>query len=162
MGVGGLMGRCVGQDGVSLLHFGPGRIPIGCAICYESVYGEYAAEYVRAGAKVMTVITNDAWWGNTPGYRQHLSYARLRAIELRRDIARCGNTGISCFIDQRGEILSQTDWWTRGTLSSLVHLSSAQTAFVRHGDVVGRVCTLVFLLLAAVLLVRLFLPGKRR
>ena len=161
MGVGGLMGRCVGQDGVSLLHFGPERIPVGCAICYESVYGEYAAEYVRAGAKLMTVITNDAWWGNTPGYRQHLSYARLRAIELRRDIARCGNTGISCFIDQRGEVLSQTDWWTRGTLSSPVHLSSEQTAFVRHGDVAGRVCTLVFLLLAAVLLVRLFLPGKR-
>ena len=160
MGVSGLMGRCVGQDGASLLHFGAERVPLGCAVCYESVYGEYCTQYVRAGAQAMTIITNDAWWGNTPGYRQHLHFARLRAIELRRDIARCGNTGISCFIDRRGEILDQTAWWTRGTLSGMVHLSEAQTAFVRHGDIVGRVCTLVFLLLAAALVVRLFVPRK--
>ena len=85
-----------------------------------------------------------------------------RAIELRRDIARCGNTGISGFIDQRGEILSQSDWWTRQVISGQVNLSSEQTAFVRHGDIVGRVCTLVFLLLAAFLLVRLIIPGKKR
>ena len=162
MGVSGLMGRCVGQDGVSLLHFGEQRVPVGCAVCYESVYGEYCAEYVRAGAQAMTIITNDAWWGDTPGYRQHLNFARLRAIELRRDIARCGNTGISAFIDQRGEILSQSDWWQRQTLSGQINLSSEQTAFVRHGDLVGRVATLVFLLLAAFLLVRLFVPGKKR
>ena len=160
MGVSGLMGRCVGQDGASVLHFGAERVPLGCAVCYESVYGEYCTQYVRAGAQAMTIITNDAWWGNTPGYRQHLHFARLRAIELRRDIARCGNTGISCFIDRRGEILDQTAWWTRGTLSGMVHLSEAQTAFVRHGDIVGRVCTLVFLLLAAALVVRLFVPRK--
>ena len=159
MGMSSLMGRCVGQEERTLLHFGD--VPLGCAICYESVYGEYCTEYVKAGAKAMTIITNDAWWGNTPGYRQHLSYARLRAIELRRDIARCGNTGISAFIDQRGEILSQSDWWTRQTLSGQVNLNSEQTAFVRHGDVAGRVCTLVFFLLAAFLLVRLFVPGKR-
>ena len=143
------------------MHFGPERIPLGCAICYESVYGEYCTEYVKAGAELMTIITNDAWWGDTPGYRQHLNFARLRAIELRRDIARCGNTGISCLIDQRGEILEETGWWTPATLSGEVNLNSAQTAFVRHGDIVGRVCTLLFLLLAAILLVRLFVPGKR-
>ena len=156
MGVSGLMGRSVGQDKPTALHFGERRIPVGCAVCYESVYGEYCTGYVKDGAKALTIITNDAWWGDTPGYRQHLSYARLRAIELRRDIARCGNTGISCFIDQRGEILSQTDWWTRDTLTGQVNLNSAETLFVLHGDLIGRVCTLMFLLLAALLLVRLF------
>ena len=145
------------QDAASLLHFGPERIPLGCAICYESVYGEFCTEYVKAGAQALTIITNDAWWGDTPGYRQHLSFAALRAIELRRDIARCGNTGISAFIDQRGEILSQSDWWTRQTLSGEINLSSEQTAFVQHGDIVGRVSTLVFLLLAAFLLVRVII-----
>ena len=145
---------------MSLLHFGQERVPLGCAVCYESVYGEYCTEYVRAGAQALTIITNDAWWGNTPGYRQHLSFASLRAIELRRDIARCGNTGISAFINQRGEILSSSAWWTRQTLSGQVNLSTEQTAFVRHGDIIGRVCTLVFLLLAAFLLVRLLI-GKR-
>ncbi len=157
MGVSGLLGRSVGQDRITALHFGESRIPVGCAVCYESVYGEYCTGYVKAGARAMTVITNDAWWGDTPGYRQHLSYARLRAIELRRDIARCGNTGISCFIDQRGEILARTDWWTRTSLAGQVNLNSAQTLFVQHGDLVGRVCTLMFLILAALLLVRLFL-----
>ena len=158
LGVSGLMGRCVGQPECSVLHFG--QVPLGCAVCYESVYGEYCAKYVRAGAQAMTIITNDAWWGDTPGYRQHLNYARLRAIELRRDIARCGNTGISAFIDQRGEILSRTPWWTRTTLSGSVALSTQQTAFVRYGDVAGRACTLLFLLLFALLLVRLFVPRK--
>ena len=58
-------------------------------------------------------------------------------------------------------MLDQTDWWTRGTLSGTIHLSTEQTAFVRHGDVVGRVSTLVFLLFAAYLLVRLFVPGRK-
>ena len=155
MGVAGLMGRCEGQDEVSVLHFGPERIPLGCAVCYESVYGEYCSGYVRKGARAMTVITNDAWWGNTPGYRQHLSYSALRAIELRRDIARCGNTGVSCIIDQRGEILEQSPWWERSTISSEINLNSEQTFFVRNGDIAGRVCTLVFLLLAALLAVRI-------
>lgn len=155
LGVGSLIGRCVGQDHVSLLGCGD-DVPVGCAVCYESVYGEYCTDYVKAGAKLLTIITNDAWWGDTPGYKQHMSYARLRAIELRRDIARCGNTGISAFIDQKGDVVSQTPWWTRTTLSGEVNLSSEQTPFVRYGDIVGRVCTLAFLLLAALLLVRLF------
>lgn len=157
--VSSLMGRCVGQDEVSLLDF-RGRTPLGCAICYESVYGEYCTEYVRRGARAMTVITNDAWWGDSPGYRQHLSYSCLRAIELRRDIARCGNTGISCFIDQRGEILESTPWWTRTVLRGELNLNSEQTFFVRHGDIAGRVSTLVFLLLAALMIVRAFLPRR--
>ncbi len=152
----GLMGRCVGQDEVSLLHFG--NIPFGTAVCYESVYGDYCTEYVRKGAKFMTVITNDAWWGNTPGYRQHLRLSALRAIELRRDLARCGNTGISCIIDQRGDILYETPWWEQTTLAGTVNLNSRQTVYARYGDVLGRVSTLVFLLLVLALIVKAFLP----
>lgn len=155
----GLMGRCMGQDEVSLLHF-DGRIPIGCAVCYESVYGDYCTEYVRKGAKAMVVITNDAWWGDTPGYRQHLRFSCLRAIELRRDVARCGNTGISCFIDQRGDILSETRWWTEAALSGELNLNSGQTFYVRNGDMVGGISKLIFLLLAALLIVRACLPRR--
>lgn len=155
--LGGVMGRCVGQDTVSLLHFrntGGERVPLGCAVCYESVYGEYYTGYVRKGAEFMTIITNDAWWGNTPGYMQHLRYASLRAVETRRSIARCANTGISAFIDQRGEVVSSTSWWKRETLRGHVDRNTGQTFFVRYGDVTGRVCTLVFWLLAAAVAVR--------
>ena len=151
--LGGVAGRCVGQPSVSNLLFQQ-SVPIGCAVCYESVYGEHCASYVRAGAKLLTIITNDAWWGDTPGYRQHFNYARLRAIETRRDIARCGNTGISAFIDQKGRILSRTPWWEPAVLQGTVNLSSRETFFVRAGDIVGRVCVLLFVLLFAAALIR--------
>ena len=151
--LGGVAGRCVGQESVSNLLFRK-SIPVGCAVCYESVYGEHCASYVRAGAKLLTVITNDAWWGDTPGYRQHLRYARLRAIETRRDIARCGNTGISAFIDQKGRILSRSAWWEPAVLRGTVNLSSRETFFVRAGDVVGRICVFLTILLFAAALIR--------
>ena len=151
--LGGVAGRCVGQPAVSNLLFRQ-EVPVGCAVCYESVYGEHCASYVRAGAQFLTVITNDAWWGDTPGYRQHLNYARLRAIETRRDIARCGNTGISAFIDQKGRILQRTAWWEPAVLKGTVNLSSRQTFFVRAGDLVGRISVLLFVLLFAAALIR--------
>jgi apolipoprotein N-acyltransferase len=151
--LGGVAGRCVGQPEVSNLVFN-GSIPIGCAVCYESVYGEHCAKYVRAGAKLLTIITNDAWWGDTPGYRQHLNYARLRAIETRRCIARCGNTGISAFIDQLGRIRSRTPWWEPAVLRGTVNLSSRETFFVQAGDIVGRLCVFLTVLLLAAALIR--------
>ena len=155
--LGGLMGRCIGQDEASVLDVkGGGRtVPVGTPICYESVYGEYCTGYVRKGAQLLAVITNDAWWGDTPGYRQHLSYASLRAIELRRDIARCANTGISAFIDQRGRVLEQTGWMERTELEGAVNLNSSMTFFAREGDITGRICVMLFCLLGLGMLVRL-------
>ena len=121
---------------------------VGVPVCYESVYGEYCTGYVKMGARMLAVITNDAWWGDTPGYKQHLSYSCLRAIETRRDIARCANTGISAIIDQRGEILSSSGWWLRCTLTGEINLSSRTTFFVRHGDLVGLACVILTLLFA--------------
>ena len=153
---GNLMGKCVGQKDISCLHMmaGDETVPIGTAICYESVYGEYCTGYVRKGARLLAVITNDAWWGNTPGYRQHFSYSRLRAIETRRYIARCGNTGISAVIDPCGRVLCRTPWWQQAVLSGEVKLLDDETFFVRYGDIVGRVSVFLFLLLAAAAIFR--------
>lgn len=152
--LGGVMGRDVGQKEVTNLHFN--GTPVGCAVCYESVYGEYCTEYVRKGAKLLTVITNDAWWKDTPGYRQHLSYASLRAIETRRWIARCANTGISAIIDPTGKIVSRTSWWEPAVLQGKVGLSDEKTFFVQHGDYVGRISVLMFLLILLGTIVRKF------
>ena len=149
--LGGVMGRNIGQPcrtALPVVTAEGERIGVGCAICYESVYGEFCTEYVRdGGARLLSVITNDGWWGDTPGYRQHLRYSSLRAIETRREILRCGNTGISAHIDRRGRILAETPWWQPATLSGVARLSSEQTFFVRNGDIVGRVCVLLFILL---------------
>lgn len=164
--LGGGMGRCVGQDEISLLYCSPGAgetgsVPVGCAVCYESVYGEYFTGYVRKGAEVMTVITNDAWWKDTPGYRQHLSYASLRAIETRRDIARSANTGISAIINQKGEIVERTGWWEPAVIRGKVNLNDRVTFYVEHGDIAGRVSTFLFLLLLAALVIRICLRVRR-
>ena len=150
--LGGVMGRCVGQDEVTIMH--ASGTPIGTAVCYESVYGEYYTEYIRKGARAMTIITNDAWWGNTPGYRQHLSYASLRAIETRRAIARCANTGISAIISPSGEILQPTPWWEQAVIKSSIPLRDDLTFFVVHGDITGRVCHFISILLLLALAVR--------
>lgn len=124
----------------------PDSVKIGVAICYESVFGDYYREYVLKGANVMGIITNDGWWKNTAGHRQHLSYASLRAIETRRSIARSANTGISAFINQRGEIISRIGWWEKGYLDGTLNLNEKKTLFVEYGDITGRVSRFLFFL----------------
>jgi apolipoprotein N-acyltransferase len=135
--------------------------PVGCAVCYESIYGEYYTDYIRKGARAMTIITNDAWWGNTPGYRQHLSYASLRAIETRRAIARCANTGISAIISPAGEIIQPTPWWEQAIICGALPLRDDITFFVSHGDITGRLCTFIFLLLLLALVTRLLTAHRK-
>ncbi len=109
------------------------------AICYESIYGDFMANYIRGGAGAIGVITNDAWWGDTPGYRQHMSYARLRAIEFRRPVIRSANTGISCVIDQQGVVKKRTDYWVQTSFSEKVKFNKELTFYARHGDYLGRI-----------------------
>lgn len=114
-------------------------VKLGTAICYESIFGDFYREWANNGANVMSIITNDGWWKDTPGHKQHLNYARLRAIETRRSIARSANTGISAFINQRGDIVEQTSWWERGYLTGTLNLNEEKTIFTRYGDIIGRI-----------------------
>ncbi|MEO5570358.1 MAG: apolipoprotein N-acyltransferase [Bacteroidia bacterium] len=109
-------------------------IKIAPIICYESVYGDYVSHYVRKGAQLLFIITNDGWWGNTPGHRQHLVYGRLRAIEMRRSIARSANTGISCFINQRGDISQPTKYWEDDAIKSTLNANNGMSFYAKHGD----------------------------
>lgn len=127
-----------------------GGVKLGTAICYESVFPDFYRQWANNGANVMTIITNDGWWRDTPGHKQHLNYARLRAIENRRSIARSANTGISAFINQRGDIVEQTGWWERGYLTGTLNLNEEKTIFTVYGDIIGRLSrflTFLFLLM---------------
>lgn len=117
------------------------------AICYESVFGEYSTGYIRKGADFIAIMTNDGWWDNTAGHKQHLAFARLRAIETRRDIARSANTGISAFINQRGEITSQTKYDERIALKGNVRLNKKNTFYTRWQDLIARIAIFTALLL---------------
>ena len=120
-------------------------------ICWESIFGEFVTGYVKEGATFLAIISNDAWWGETPGHKQLLSYTRLRAIETRRDIARSANTGISCIIDARGEIIEQTSYNTKTVLKASLSSRDTFTFYVRFGDIIARwavFITVLFFLLA--------------
>lgn len=107
-------------------------------VCYESIYGEFVAQQVRTGAELLCVITNDGWWKDTPGYKQHFSFARLRAIENRRWVVRSANTGTSGVINEKGEVLQTTNWWVPTVIKAKVQLSKKQTIYATYGDFIGR------------------------
>ncbi|WP_417362861.1 apolipoprotein N-acyltransferase [Galbibacter sp.] len=117
-------------------------IKVAPIICYESIYGEFVTGYVQKGANFLTIITNDAWWSDTQGHQQHLSYARLRAIETRKSVARSANTGISAFINEKGEILKQLGYSKKGTLSAAVSTNDKKTFYVKYGDYIARISAL--------------------
>ena len=136
----------LGSQGEPSVFTGIGvqTIPV---ICYESVFGEYLTGAVKKGGELFFIMTNDGWWKNTPGYRQHLSFARLRAIETRRSVARSANTGISALINQRGDVMQQTKWWQRTALRGNLQANDKLTFYVRYGDYIGRVVTFMAVLL---------------
>jgi apolipoprotein N-acyltransferase len=134
-------------------------LSIAPAVCYESIYGEFMAQFVHNGAGLLAVITNDGWWGNTPGHLQHENYARLRAVETRRWIVRSANTGISCIIDPAGVIVESGPWEHPAVIRRIVPITHNLTFYVRYGDIISKIA----LVLAALLLVyTIFTVIKKR
>lgn len=103
-------------------------------ICYESVYGAFLSGFIEHGAGLFAILTNDGWWGDTPGYKQHMLYGTLRAIEFRREIVRSANTGISCIIRKDGSIEQPTGYWVPAAIDGIVHFENAKTFYAITGD----------------------------
>jgi apolipoprotein N-acyltransferase len=136
--LGGASGGYGIQDQPAVFYSQSG-IGVTPAICYESIWGGWLADGVHRGSQFIAIITNDGWWGNTSGKDQHLDYAKLRAIETRRWVCRSANTGISAFINQRGDIVQQTQWWTRTAIKQDINLNSDLTFYVLHGDYIAKI-----------------------
>lgn len=127
----------LGKEKERTVFFNRDSVGIAPVICYESIFGDFVTEYIRKGAGLIFIITNDGWWGNTQGHKQHLQFASLRAIETRRSIARSANTGISGFIDQKGTILQRSDYWKQDVMKMRIKENGLLTFYVRHGDYIG-------------------------
>ncbi|MBR3729432.1 MAG: apolipoprotein N-acyltransferase [Bacteroidales bacterium] len=140
-----------------------GEHKVGVAICYESAFGEYVGSFCKKGADLLFVITNDGWWGDTPGYRQHFEFSKLRAIENRRCIARSANTGRSGFFNQRGDVLQQTEYWVPTAIKETLKANTKVTFYAKHGDYLSRIAVyLTFVLLITWIAKSLFDLGKNR
>jgi apolipoprotein N-acyltransferase len=135
-----------GSDPDAGVFYSQSGIGVDPVICYESIWGEYVAQSVLKGAQFIAIITNDGWWENTSGKDQHLDYAMLRAIETRRWVCRSANTGISAFINQRGDIVKHTGWWVKTAIKGDINLNSDLTFYVKHGDYIPRAASVLAVL----------------
>jgi apolipoprotein N-acyltransferase len=153
--LGGITGSLGTQD-ERTVFFNGDSIGFAPVICFESVFGEYVGDYVKNGANVICIVTNDGWWKKTAGHLQHLSFASLRAIENRRSIVRSANTGISCFVDERGVISQKTKYGVQAVISSKITINDKITFYTKYGDVIGR----VMLLLAIISLLLAFISKR--
>ena len=141
-------------SGNSLNNFKVKDINIRPLICYESIYGEMNFN----NSNLIAIITNDGWWKNTPGYKQHFSYARLRAIEQRKTIVRSANTGISGVIMPNGEVLEQTKWDEETCISANPPINTKTTFYAQFGNYIGRLSLFV----AFMLMIVAFVKGRLR
>jgi len=126
---------------------------INSLICYESVFGHYACSNLPS---LITIHTNDGWWGDTQGHAQHFSFARLRAIENRSYVARSAYCGISGFITPKGAVMATIPYQTEGAISAPVGYSGHTTFYQENGDFIGRWATFF----SALLLLYLFVSVK--
>lgn len=109
-----------------------GRTP--ALICYDSVFPGWVNQFVNNDSNFLTIVTNDGWWGDSNGHVQHFAYARLRAIEQRRWIARAANNGISGIISPDGKVQVETEYWTEDVFSYRIYQSDHKTFYARFGD----------------------------
>ena len=121
-------------------------------ICYESIYGDLK----KGKTNLIAIITNDGWWKNTIGYKQHFSYARLRAVEQRKTIIRSANTGISGVINEKGEVLESTNWDEAVCIAAEININNKTTFYSVFGDYIGRLSVFI----AAMLFVVAFVKGR--
>jgi apolipoprotein N-acyltransferase len=148
----------LGSQEERTVFFNRDQIGVAPIICYESIFGGFVREYVKNNANLLFIITNDGWWGNTQGYQQHLIYAKLRAIETRKCIARSANTGVSGFINQRGDIFAKSTYWEQAVIKASIKENNIKTFYVKHGDFIG----LIALYLSGVIILLTIITSVKR
>ena len=129
-------------------------IKVGTIICIESIHPYHIRNLTLQGANIFVVITNDSWYDFTAGPMQHYIISAVRAIEMRRYIARCANSGVSGIISPTGKTLLQAPQYQKATISFDVPLIDENyfTLYAKIGDVLPFVS--IFIVIFVVLFIR--------
>jgi apolipoprotein N-acyltransferase len=119
-----------------------GRLRIGIMNCYEDVLPEMSLELASAERppNLLLNVTNDAWFGDTSEPHLHAALAVYRAVELRRDLARAVNTGVSSFVDATGRVVRASETFRPALLVEDVALLEGRTVYARIGDAFAWAC----------------------
>ena len=128
-----------GADGQTI----PGEVRLSVAICYESVFPQIVRGFVKNGANLMAVITNDGWFGTTSGPYQHQQYAVYRAIENRVSVARSANTGVSVCITPTGRKCAELGLNRQGYIVQWMPLNNRKSLYTRWGSWFGWLMVLI-------------------
>jgi apolipoprotein N-acyltransferase len=135
-------------------------------ICFEDTIGDLTRQFVLAGANLLVNVTNDGWFLRSAGSRQHLANAVFRCVETRLPMVRAANTGVTCFVNEYGNITQilldeHGSQFTAGTLTGQVAIpvNAEPTFYVRHGELFAYACIGVMTLTIAFFLVRRFVRG---
>ncbi|MCL5029817.1 MAG: apolipoprotein N-acyltransferase [Bacteroidetes bacterium] len=120
-------------------------IHINGLVCYESIFPYFVDNFVKRGAEIIAIVTNDSWYGNSSGPYQHEDIAVLRAVENRRSVIRAANGGISCIIDPLGRIKEQSEMYTKTFLVGDVPLEFGETFFTKHSLIIPIISSVVSL-----------------
>jgi apolipoprotein N-acyltransferase len=138
----------------TVFHLDSPPIRLAPLICFEDTDGDHCRRFVGpgAGAQLLVNITNDSWFGKSPGAEQHLANAFFRAIENRRPLVRDANTGVTCIVDAEGRVQhsllnAEGSPFTEGVLFGTVDVprDGAVTFYTRYGDWVAHLCAAVLL-----------------
>lgn len=108
---------------------------LGGVICYDSIFPWTVRDSAYSGANLFIIVTNDSWFKDSPSVKQHIWHAALRAVENGRFIVRAANTGISCFITPKGQIINQTEPLVKASTYSTVYTVETKTLYTIIGDV---------------------------
>lgn len=139
----GITGWNIGKDTTAFKIYNDNidTIKVGGLVCYESVDPVFVTAFVQKGAEMITVVTNDSWYGRSSGPYQHKDFGMLRAVENRRSVVRCANGGISCIINAKGEILSETELYTKTILVGDVPLQKEKTFYTQNPLIIPVLCS---------------------
>jgi len=136
----------------------PGLPEVAASVCYEAIFpGAVTPGSERPG--LLLNVTNDGWFGDTPGPRQHFAQARLRAVEEGVPLVRAANTGVSAVVDPYGRTVGALPVGVAGVLDAGLPRTLEPTLYARFGD--GVFASLLLICVAATLLLRIRGAGRR-
>jgi apolipoprotein N-acyltransferase len=133
------------QSGTSRRSLEAGGTRLGVFICYESIFPDEVRQFANSGAQVFVNMSNDAWYGDSGAYAQHLNQTRMRAIENNRWLLSATDTGVTASIDPWGRVVARLPRKDRIALLAPYALTSDTTFYTRHGDWFAYGCAIISL-----------------
>jgi apolipoprotein N-acyltransferase len=127
--------------------FKRGDLFIGPIICSENFFPDVARRFVLNGAKVLTNHTNDAWFFDMATPYQHFMMNVFRAVENRKFVLICANTGISGIIEASGVVLNKTKVSKKEILKGTFSQNDFKTFYTKFGDIFARMCVVILVIL---------------